>query len=261
MTPADAIEALVAGSDPIGLDEVVARSSLMTRTDRKYVVEPADIAALLCELGPATRVLEIEGRRGFGYESIYFDTPEFDSYLGAARRRPDRFKVRTRRYVDHDTCWVEAKTRTRRGQNQKVRQPHDPDDAARLTPTAIDFVGAAVGRAVAERLEPVVRTSYRRTTIVVGAQRVTIDAGLRCDDLVDSAFGLGDRLVIETKSPGGPGVVDHALWRLGRRPTRISKFALGAAMAHPVLPRNKWHRVLDRYVAPVEHTVTSRRSA
>ncbi|MCB0968943.1 MAG: hypothetical protein KDB37_19085, partial [Ilumatobacter sp.] len=62
MTPADAIEALVAGSDPIGLDEVVARSSLMTRTDRKYVVEPADIAALLCELGPATRVLEIEGR-------------------------------------------------------------------------------------------------------------------------------------------------------------------------------------------------------
>ena len=53
MTP---IDALVGGADAIGLDEVAAGSALMTRTDRKYVLEPADIAALWCELGPWVRV-------------------------------------------------------------------------------------------------------------------------------------------------------------------------------------------------------------
>lgn len=258
MTPLDA---LVGGTDAIGLDEVVAGSALMTRTDRKYVLEPADIAALLCELGPSVRVLEIDGRRSFGYESIYFDTPEFDSYLGAARRRPDRFKVRTRSYVDQDTCWVEVKTRTRRGQNEKVRRHHDPADADRLTPDALSFVEATVDPSIAARLEPVLRTRYRRTTLVIGDQRITIDADLRCDDLAGQAFEIGDRFVVETKSPGGPGTVDHALWRLGRRPMKISKFALGVAMANPTLPRNKWHRVIDRYAVPADSMVTSRKSA
>ncbi|TDT17620.1 VTC domain-containing protein [Ilumatobacter fluminis] len=258
MTPLDA---LVGGTDAVGLDEILSGSALMTRTDRKYVLEPGDVAALLCELGPSVRVLEIDGKRSFGYESIYFDTPELDSYLGAARRRPDRFKVRTRRYVDQDTCWVEVKTRTRRGQNEKVRRRHDPADADRLTPDALAFVAATVDPATADRLEPVLRTRYRRTTLVVGDQRITIDADLRCDDLTGQAFGIGDRFVVETKSPGGPGTVDRALWRLGRRPLTISKFALGLAMSKPTLPRNKWHRVIDRYVVPDDSMVTSRRSA
>ena len=60
---------------PIGLDELVDRASLLTRLDRKYIVPLADLPAVLAGLPRDVRVLDIDGRRDFGYRSRYFDTP------------------------------------------------------------------------------------------------------------------------------------------------------------------------------------------
>ena len=50
-------------------------AELQTRVDRKYFV-PADVfRRLIAELADELQVLEIDGRRTFGYESVYFDTP------------------------------------------------------------------------------------------------------------------------------------------------------------------------------------------
>ena len=35
---------------------------------------------MLQELAPDARILQIDDRRAFDYESVYFDTPEFTSY-------------------------------------------------------------------------------------------------------------------------------------------------------------------------------------
>ena len=83
----------------LGLEEVDARAALQTRVDRKYVVDPRTWGEVLATLD-RPGVLEIDGRRSFGYSSTYYDTEELDSYRDAARRRPRRYKVRTRRYLD-----------------------------------------------------------------------------------------------------------------------------------------------------------------
>lgn len=237
----------------IGLAEVNATAALLTRVDRKYVVTPDALDRLLDRVADDARILQIGDRRRFAYQSVYFDTPSFDAYLGAARRRPDRFKVRTRSYLDAATaegsCWVEVKLRNRRGQTEKHRHAHAAGHAADLTPEALAFVASfARLHALAHELDPVITTRYRRSTLVMGAARATIDVDLECiagdGRHRDRIVTLGDRIVVETKSERSPSPVDRALWDLSIRPTTISKFAVGAAVLFPELPSNKWHRTI-----------------
>ena len=100
-TPAEgAVAAAAATVEPIGLDELMALAELQTRVDRKYFV-PADVFhRSIGELAGELQVLEIDGRRSFGYESVYFDTPRLDTYRAHLQRRRRRFKARTRTYTD-----------------------------------------------------------------------------------------------------------------------------------------------------------------
>ena len=108
----------------ISLEELVERASLQTRVDRKYIVPRAEIGELVESLEAEARVLEILGQTDFGYESVYFDTPELASYLGAAHRRRRRFKVRTRTYTDSGDCFLEVKTEGARSATVKERLRH-----------------------------------------------------------------------------------------------------------------------------------------
>ena len=59
---------------------------------------------MVAAFGRDLRVLDIDGRQSFAYESMYFDTPDLASYLGAAHGKRRRFKVRSRVYSDQETC-------------------------------------------------------------------------------------------------------------------------------------------------------------
>ena len=64
----------LAGLPGIGLAELTEHAALLSRVDRKYVLPTVDAGGLIAELAPAAAVLEIDGRRHFTYESLYFDT-------------------------------------------------------------------------------------------------------------------------------------------------------------------------------------------
>ncbi|MFV0306989.1 MAG: VTC domain-containing protein, partial [Desertimonas sp.] len=149
---------------PIGLDEVMAMAALQTRIDRKYLIDPSTFSSLVEAFTATMSVLEIDGRRVFDYESIYFDTDDLVSYRRAAMSRDRRsFKVRTRTYLDSGECMVEVKCKSRRGETVKERRPHRPEHRAALDPAALAFVDGLVqipdGSA---RLGPVLSTRYRR---------------------------------------------------------------------------------------------------
>jgi hypothetical protein len=82
---------------PISLDDLVASAGLQTRLDRKYLLTAADLDVVTDRLaGEPDRglaVLDIAGRRTFGYRSTYFDTPDLRAYRSAGRGRRRRFKV------------------------------------------------------------------------------------------------------------------------------------------------------------------------
>ena len=130
LAAAPALAGLVDAFQPIGLAELQRTAALLTRVDRKYVVGVDQLVAMAAAVSTPIRVLEIDSARTFEYRSTYFDTPELVSYHQAARRRPRRFKVRTRRYGATGTCWIEAKLRARDGRTVKARRA-DPRARAR----------------------------------------------------------------------------------------------------------------------------------
>lgn len=240
----------------IDLDELVARGARQVRVDRKYVVARAELPALAALLPAGTRVLDIGGRRSFGYRSCYLDTPGLASYLAAGRRRRRRWKVRSRSYLDTGTCWLEVKTRIARGRTLKQRIEHPDLEEAGLSATGDGFVRRALHEAgiddvAIESLSPVLATGYRRTTLFLpdSASRATVDV-----DLGWTSLGPGggrdlerSRLaVVETKTGATPSTIDRLLWARGHRPRQLSKYGVGMAALHPELPDLKWHRVLSR---------------
>lgn len=235
--------------DSISLEEINAIAELQVRVDRKYIVSPAQADELIAELPPEIRILEIDERREFSYESVYFDTEDFALYLDTARRRRQRYKVRSRVYVDSGIAMLEVKTKGGRGTTVKQRIDYDLADADRLTPEAVAFVEQAVGRTdAADGLRPTLTTRYVRSTFVDphSGARLTVDRNLTCTDWRGESVGL-DHVVLESKSPGVASTFDRWLWSNGIRPLRLSKFCTGLAALHPDLPANKWHRTLRTY--------------
>lgn len=253
MEPMEAVELLPS----VSLAELDAAAALLTRVDRKYVIEAGELDAVLA--GPydsgvaGLRALEVDGRRSSRYESTYLDTVELDSWAAAAHSRRRRWKVRTRTYADTGERWLEVKTRGRRGVTVKERLPHD---ALEISGPAGAWLRDRLGAAHVHDIDPsglvaTLRTSYARTTLLLadGAGRATVDRDLRWMSGHGTAE-VGDVLVVETKSASArPGPLDRRLWELGHRPIRISKYGTGLALLTPHLQTNRWHRVTSRHLA------------
>lgn len=237
---------------PISLDELIAEAELLKRVDRKYLLGWDDATVLLDLLPDSARVLDIDGRREFGYASTYLDTPELGFFTQAAHRRRQRMKVRTRTYLDAGATYLEVKTR-HRGYTVKDRILH-PLWATALTDEGEQLVAdkaraGGLDHLDAGRLRPVLDTDYRRSTLYLPGDdaRVTLDFGLSWTSRIDgSRCDAGDWIVVETKGATRPSGFDRQLWSMGHRPLRISKYATGLATLHPDLPGNRWHRVLNR---------------
>ncbi|MFK4099437.1 VTC domain-containing protein [Streptomyces sp. NPDC019531] len=237
----------------VGLGELVARAGLLTRFDRKYVLPVVDLPLVFGGLDEDVRVLEIGGERQFGYRSLYFDTPGLDGYLGAARRRRRRFKLRIRTYLDSGEHFVEVKTRGPRGTTVKHRMPYG-GDLGRLDEDARVFVDAVLAGAGVDatgfRFVPTLTTTYRRTTLLLPAtlSRLTVDTGLIWS-LPDGTAVLRapDRAVVETKAGRAGCDADRLLWSLKHRPCPVSKYGTGLAALRPELPAHRWLPVLRRH--------------
>ena len=278
MTQSETWTALLASLPAITLDDLCDEAALLRRVDRKYVVsdeQACEVVRMMAETG--ARILSIDGSREFRYLSDYYDTPHLALYHDAATGRRRRFKLRKRVYVDSGAEFLELKTRGPRSMNVKDRLERD-SGAAGLCPVlsgserplyadadAFEWVsGRLLDRGVAAdgptalaligRLAPVMRSTYRRSTLVTpGGTRVTMDSGLVLNALGAVAEEIGPRpadreppaipTIIETKSAEGISPVDRYLWRGGHRPARISKYALGIAQAYRV-PANRWTRTM-----------------
>jgi hypothetical protein len=226
--------------------------------DRKYFV-PADIfGRLITQLTGELQVLEIDGLRTFGYESVYFDTPRLDNYRAHLQRRRRRFKARTRTYTDSGLTMFEVKLTGPHGETVKERVPYPAEHRAELTDEALAHLGTTLREAYHQdlpaELRPTLVTTYRRTTFVsrTGEARLTCDVGLVCADGQHEVRDTGTHVLVESKSGGqGGSAADRILRELGVRPASVSKYAVGVAALHPELPSNPWHRTLRRYFEPL----------
>ncbi|MFD2083348.1 VTC domain-containing protein [Actinopolymorpha cephalotaxi] len=236
----------------VDLPTVLEQAALQTRVDRKYLVPAQSFTELLTRLGERYSVLEIDGRRLFQYESVYFDTPQLHLYRQHLQGRRLRYKVRTRTYVDSGICMFEVKLKGRRSQTAKARFPHPAEHRAALTDEAHrlldDLLHAEYGIGAPE-LAPVVTTRYLRGTLVDLAEgnRFTCDLDLVCQHRGRTADGLTDQILVESKTVTGNSTADRILRELGVRPVSISKYCVALALLNPTVVTNPWNRVLRHH--------------
>jgi hypothetical protein len=231
----------------VTLAELDAEAALLRRRERKYVVPFAVAERLLGGLDGRAHALVIAGRHVFRFESVYFDTPDRASYLLAEHRRPWRYKLRTRSYLDSGRCVLELKTRDGRGRTFKARRSHHIERRGLLEVderglvAAHPLIGSSVGLLV-----PALITGYARANLLLREERArtTLDADLRAHIPTGSVAAMPGMVIVETKTPGAPCAADRFLWSMGYRPVRMSKFGTSLAALLPGLPANRWTRAL-----------------
>ena len=220
----------------ISLEAMNEKAAMQTRVDRKYIVDAETAAKVLSTLDADASVMEIDGQRDFAYDSVYFDTPQMQSYHSAAYSRDDTFKIRTRSYLDSELTFLEVKTDGEQDMTVKKRIPYTFENRDTLTAEGHEYITAALGDIRAgpvHKLEAVLTTvNYRNFH----------------GNLVGTTYGLPNAVIIETKSGVEPSVADQHLWDAGITPAKISKFATGMAALNPQLASNKWEETLKNWM-------------
>jgi hypothetical protein len=247
----ESLTAIATSLPGVSLEDVLAEAELQTRVDRKYLLTPEQFEELSRRVDGSFRVLDIDGRRVFGYESVYFDTGALDLFRAHRQGRRRRYKARIRTYLDSGACMFEVKLKGRRGETVKHRLPYRLEDRGRLNEEAAEFLGELLSREYGETLpdlEPAVITSYARTTFVdlAAGARLTCDVDLVCSRGLRREHG-SDMILVESKCSGAGSVADAALREMGVRSISISKYCIAIALLHRTMAANKWSRTLRTY--------------
>jgi hypothetical protein len=168
---------IVTRFDPITLEEMDA-VKLLIRVDTKYVFNAVKMPLILEELILQYRALEVDGIRMNQYETLYYDTPDLQLYCQHHNGKLNRYKVRSRKYVDSGTVFFEIKFKNNCGRTIKSRVKNEVTDGEfsdksmklleKKTPA---FVG---------KLIPILRVFFTRITLVNRnlTERLTLDVGL-----------------------------------------------------------------------------------
>lgn len=173
------------------------------------------------------------------YQTLYFDTPAFGMYMDHHNGVGNRYKVRSRLYVETGTNFFEVKQKNNKARTIKRRQ-----QTAEMV-TAIDE-GARTFLAKAYPgdptiLEPKLRNSFTRITLASKAneERLTLDLGITFEaNGIQVSFP--DIVIAEVKQ--ARFTVDSDFFREMRRfqVRRIgfSKYCAGIARMYPEIKQN-----------------------
>jgi hypothetical protein len=227
------------GHRRISLQALGEASLLTDRIDTKFLVPATDLAPLIALVGDRYRVLEVDDRMVFRYETRYFDTPELTFYRTHLARHYPRYKVRLRTYWDSALQVLELKRKTNRGRTVKLRRAVVGSEWS--LPALLGQAPFAGEIPVAvERLCEIVTSRYRRVTLVRtdAAERVTLDFDLG-SERGDRTCDYPGAAIVEVKQGRRQrSPVRDTLRAWHRRPLSVSKYVLGVALCLPHARRN-----------------------
>lgn len=169
---------------------------LMDRTDMKYTFAYDQLPYILELLKNDYKVLSVLNNRISKYESLYFDTADFELYHNHHRGRHSRYKIRYRSYVESDLHFFEVKFKNRKGRTVKDRVVQGKV-STEIKNNAGEFLEEKTPLAAA-RLEPKFWVNYSRITLVnkTAEERVTIDVNINFKKDVNDEDKIVDGLVI-----------------------------------------------------------------
>lgn len=227
--------------EPISLEEM-AEAALLDRYETKYVFHRDRLAAALDDLADEYRVLEINDSPLNHYLTLYFDTPGFALYYRHHAGGLNRYKVRSRVYLDTGVSFIEVKRKINSYRTVKTRVG-TAEFSDRISLETAGFLDMHLP-AGEWQLEPKLWNQYTRVTLVGkrSPERVTLDLDLSFLTNDGQPALLPDLVIGEVKR--GDAGRDSAFIRRMRamsiRPTSFSKYCIGTAMLYEQVKRNRF---------------------
>ena len=114
------IKHIIQNLTPITLGEMDG-VSLMKRTDTKFVIHQKNLIEVLETIKDHYSVLQINDKRTLSYPSLYFDTKDKKFYHNHHNGKVNRTKVRMRKYMESNICFLEVKQKDGKGKTTKSR--------------------------------------------------------------------------------------------------------------------------------------------
>ncbi len=226
------------GFTPISLEELSA-VALLNRIDTKYVMTVEQLLRIMPLLQMDYHMLEVQGQRLNHYRTLYFDTPDFNLFNMHVNGMADRYKVRSREYLDSHLSYLEVKHKTRKDRTIKQRI---------CTEKVVDHMTADAEEWLDEvypyesrDLEPKVWNTFTRVTLAAKSnrERVTLDFNLVFSSDY-KIIRLNHLAVAEVKLDGrGCASPFTTLMRQMRvHPQGFSKYCIGTSMLFEHVKKN-----------------------
>ncbi len=237
-TYTDELKTLASGFAPINLKQMDA-VALLNRVDTKFVMTTSQLLTALSAVQSDYWMLEINGQRLNHYRTLYFDTPDFQLFTDHVTGRAERYKVRSREYVDSQCSFLEVKHKTRKNRTIKDRIPTQRQVVQMSTESNkwLSGVMPVDGRS----LEPKLWNTFTRLTLVSRQlnERVTLDVDLMVYT-ADRAARMTGLAIAEVKMAAGNG---DSPFLQHMRDQRIhaegfSKYSVGVAMLYEQVKKN-----------------------
>lgn len=238
---------------PISLDEM-AEVALLDRSETKFVFHEDRLPELLAAVANEYRVLEINGNRLNHYRTLYFDTPEFTLFRRHQAGGRNRYKVRSRTYLDTDLSFMEVKHKVSADRTVKSRVK-TAEFVERISPKTVAFLNTHLP-ANDWTLEPKLWNQYTRITLVGRhtPERVTIDLELQFVTNEGRAMRLPGLVIAEVKRDGAmhdSPFIRH-MRAMSLRPTGFSKYCVGVSLLYDEVKHNHFKPQL-RMVGKILH--------
>lgn len=204
--------------------------ALTRRMDTKFVLSVEQLFTLLDQIEVDHKILEIQDRRIFHYNTVYFDTPDFQFYIDHHNGYIHRMKVRLREYLDSGLKFYEIKRKLPGDQTDKTRVVIDQMGEA-LTEEQYQLINYK--RLANRPLEKKISNSFKRMTFthVNMQERITIDTDIQFYE-GEKSISLPNIVILELKQPryDVTSPLVQMLKKMRIYPGSFSKYATGIAM-------------------------------
>ena len=168
---------IISEFDPITLQQM-DNVKLQDRIDTKFMFRDDILLDVLSKIKDDYFALDINGLRYNHYETLYFDTENFNLYLRHHNGGVNRYKFRARKYVESNLHFFEVKFKNSKGRTIKDRiKRHEISNV--ISDTSLELV-KNISNVNPETLVAKLWVNYRRMTFVSkhSEERLTIDTKL-----------------------------------------------------------------------------------
>ena len=232
---------------------------LMNRLDTKFVTHRCGLEAILEEAMKQGYQVHFSAGALHGYDSTYYDTPDWEMYRMHHNRKLHRYKIRCRTYTDTAVSFLEIKEKSNKGRTRKERRkvPSQEPETLQSDDTLRNFIARYSGYDFMT-LVPTLQTLFHRITLVNGGktERITIDVGVHfCNLRNGQTAALDDLVILELKQDGRyHSTMRDILEGMRVKPFRVSKYCIGIALTEPAVKKNRFKRKLH-FMEKIKHSL------